>query len=62
MKKKRVRLSAKLKDVNLVRRFKGRLAVEGLTYRSWLAVAIKNYLAAKRSAKPKATQRKAVTK
>ncbi len=48
MEKDYARLNTKIYDVPLARRFKARLAMDGQTYRAWLAEAMKGYLKTKR--------------
>lgn len=50
MNKDYARLNTKIYDVPLARRFKARLAMDGVTYRAWLAEAMKDYLKTKRAA------------
>lgn len=49
MKKEYARFSGKIYNIPLARRFKARLAMDGQTYRAWLAEAMKGYLKTKRA-------------
>ena len=51
MQKDYARLNTKIYNVPLARRFKSKLAREGITYRAWLAETMKSYVGVKATPK-----------